>query len=66
QRVLKKMGMKSLSAYLTAENLITFTKYTGQDPEVAPRGITGPFTIVTDNSTTPPVMMLTIGLTTSF
>jgi TonB-linked SusC/RagA family outer membrane protein len=66
QKVLKKIGMKSLSAYLTAENLITFTKYTGQDPEVAPRGITGPFTIVTDNSTTPPVMMLTIGLTTSF
>jgi hypothetical protein len=66
QKLLKRIGMKSLSAYLTAENLITFTKYTGQDPEVAPRGITGPFTIVTDNSTTPPVMMLTIGLTTSF
>jgi TonB-linked SusC/RagA family outer membrane protein len=65
-KMLKKWKMKSLSTYLTCENLITFTKYTGQDPEVAPRGITGPFTIVTDNSTTPPVTMLTFGLTTSF
>ena len=45
---------------------MTFTHYTGQDPEVAPRGVTGPFTIVTDNSTTPPVLLLTLGLVASF
>ncbi len=66
ERVVKKLGIKNLSAYLTAENLLTFTNYTGQDPEVAPRGVTGPFTIVTDNSTTPPVFMLTFGITSSF
>ncbi len=65
-KTLKKLKLKSLSTYLTAENLITFTKYTGQDPEVAPRGISGPFTIVTDNSTTPPVSMITFGIATSF
>lgn len=66
EKVVKKLKLKNMSAYLTAENLITFTKYTGQDPEVAPRGITGPFTVVTDNSNTPPVLSLTLGLTVSF
>ena len=45
---------------------MTFTNYTGQDPEVAPRGVTNAFTIVTDNSTTPPLFMLTFGITGSF
>ncbi len=62
----KRIKFKSLSAYLTLENLLTFTKYIGQDPEVAPRGVTGPFTVVTDNSTTPPVKSITFGLTASF
>ncbi len=62
----KKINFKSLSAYLTLENLLTFTNYLGQDPEVAPRGVSGPFTVVTDNSTTPPVKSITIGLTASF
>ena len=66
EQVIKKLRFKNLSAYLTAENMLTFTKYTGQDPEVAPRGVTGPFTIVTDNSTTPPVFNLTLGITASF
>ncbi len=66
EKLAKKLKIKNFSSYLTAENLLTFTKYTGQDPEVAPRGISGPFTIVTDNSTTPPVFMLTLGLTGSF
>jgi hypothetical protein len=62
---LKKMKIKSLSAYVTAENLITWTKYTGQDPEVAlPGG--NPFAVATDVSLTPPVKMLTLGLTASF
>jgi TonB-linked SusC/RagA family outer membrane protein len=65
-KMAKKLKIKNFSTYLTAENLMTFTRYTGQDPEVAPRGVTGPFTIVTDNSTTPPVFMLTLGLTGSF
>jgi TonB-linked SusC/RagA family outer membrane protein len=65
-RMVKRMKIKSFSTYLTAENLMTFTRYTGQDPEVAPRGISGPFTIVTDNSTTPPQFLLTLGITGSF
>ena len=65
-KLIKRLKFKNLSAYVTAENVLTFTNYTGQDPEVSPRGVTGPFTIVTDNSTTPPVFNFTLGLTASF
>jgi TonB-linked SusC/RagA family outer membrane protein len=65
-KLAQKLKLKNLSTYFTAENLLTFTKYTGQDPEVAPRGVTGPFTVVTDNTTTPPAMLFTLGITTSF
>ncbi|MGF7229940.1 MAG: SusC/RagA family TonB-linked outer membrane protein, partial [Arachidicoccus sp.] len=63
--VLDKLKAKSLSAYLTVENILTFTKYTGQDPEVSVRG-SDPFRVATDNSMTPPVKLFTIGITASF
>ena len=64
-RELNRLKIKNLSAYLTAENLITWTKYTGQDPEVVlPGG--NPFAVATDVSVTPPAKMLTLGLTASF
>ncbi|MFL9482777.1 SusC/RagA family TonB-linked outer membrane protein [Chitinophagaceae bacterium LWZ2-11] len=64
--VLKRLKIKAFSTYLTAENLMTFTKYLGQDPEVSPRGIASPFTVVTDYSTTPPALMFTLGITATF
>ena len=60
-----KLKIKNMSGYITAENLITWTKYTGQDPEVSVRG-SDPFRVARDNSMTPPVRMLTLGLTASF
>jgi TonB-linked SusC/RagA family outer membrane protein len=60
-----RIKVKNLSAYVTAENLLTFTRYTGQDPEVSVRG-SDPFRVATDNSMTPPVRMITLGLTGSF
>ena len=60
-----KIKMKSLSAYITAENLVTFTRYTGQDPEISARGA-DPFRIAVDNSLTPPARQFTIGLVASF
>jgi len=65
KKVLSKMKMKSLSAYLTAENLITFTKYTGQDPEVSFRG-SDPFRVSYDYSMTPPGRVITLGLVAGF
>jgi TonB-linked SusC/RagA family outer membrane protein len=61
----EKLKIKSLSGYITAENLYTWTNYTGQDPEVSMRG-SDPFRVATDVSFTPPVKQITIGLTASF
>jgi hypothetical protein len=60
-----RMKIKNLSCYLTVENLYTWTRYTGQDPEVSVRG-SDPFRVAMDNSRTPPVKTFTIGLTGSF
>ena len=65
KKILDKLKMKTLSGYLTAENLYTWTNYTGQDPEVSTRGA-DPFRVAIDNSMTPPSRMLTIGLVAGF
>ncbi len=62
---LRRIGFKSLSAYVTAENLYTFTNYTGQDPEVSMPGGDA-FKIVTDNSMTPPSRNFTLGVVAGF
>ncbi|WP_291913949.1 SusC/RagA family TonB-linked outer membrane protein [Chitinophaga sp. CB10] len=62
---LKKLKMKSLNVYFTAENLFTLTKYTGQDPEVSPIG-SDPFRVATDNSMTPPSKNYVLGLMANF
>lgn len=61
----KRLKAKNLGFYVTAQNLLTFTRYTGQDPEVSVRG-NDMFAIAEDNSTTPPLKMLTFGLNASF
>jgi hypothetical protein len=64
-KVMTKLKMKTLSAFVTAENLYTWTKYTGQDPEVSTRG-SDPFRVATDNSMTPPTKTFTLGLVAGF
>ena len=60
------MKIKNMSAYITAENLMTWTNYTGQDPEVSVRG-SDPFPCSNDRSMTPPVAHNhTLGITASF
>nr|WP_294899010.1 SusC/RagA family TonB-linked outer membrane protein [uncultured Pedobacter sp.] len=63
---LNKIKMRSLSVYVTGENLITWTKYTGQDPDISTRGDNNPFTINMDNALTPPSRNLLFGLTAGF
>ncbi|QKJ29759.1 SusC/RagA family TonB-linked outer membrane protein [Mucilaginibacter mali] len=60
----RKLRSKNISVYLTAENLMTFTNYTGQDPEVPNRG--GIYQQVKDDSTTPPLKQYTLGLSIAF
>lgn len=62
---LERIKIKTLSAFMTAENLYTWTNYTGQDPEVSTRG-SDPFRVAYDNSMTPPSKMFTIGLQAGF
>ncbi|MBC7616688.1 MAG: SusC/RagA family TonB-linked outer membrane protein [Pedobacter sp.] len=64
KNLMKRIGIKSLSTNLTLENIFTFTKYTGQDPEV--RISLNGFNTVIDNSTTPPIKTVTLGLTANF
>ena len=65
QKLVKRLGVKNLSGYVTIENVFTWTGYTGQDPEVSVRG-NDPFRVAVDYSYTPPVKTFTIGLTASF
>ena len=61
----EKLKLKNLSGYVTGENLFTWTNYTGQDPEISLKG-SDPFRVATDNSLTPPVKTITLGLTVTF
>jgi TonB-linked SusC/RagA family outer membrane protein len=63
--MVNRVGIRSASLYVTAENLVTFTKYTGQDPEVSIKG-GDPFRVATDNSMTPPTRNMVLGLVVGF
>jgi TonB-linked SusC/RagA family outer membrane protein len=65
KKISDRLRLKNLSGYITVENLYTWTKYSGQDPEVSVSG-TDPFRVATDQSFTPPARTFTIGLTGSF
>jgi hypothetical protein len=65
EKVTKKLKVRSLSSYVTAENLVTWTNYTGQDPEVTTRGA-DPFRVAIDYSMTPPSKIFTIGIVAGF
>lgn len=65
KQTLKKLKMDEIRAYITADNIYTWTNYRGQDPEVSMRG-GDPFAIAIDNSRTPPTSRISIGLSTRF
>ncbi len=59
---LKQYSLKTLSFYLTFNNLLTFTKYTGVDPEVG----YGSMGVSEDKSTTPRSLDFTLGVSVGF
>jgi TonB-linked SusC/RagA family outer membrane protein len=61
----KKLGLKSAGVYVTAQNLYTFTRYIGQDPEIAARA-GDIYQQPIDYSTTPASKQYTLGITASF
>ena len=68
QKLIKQMKMNQLSLYLTLNNIITFTKYTGVDPEIPQNmnpgnGLVG---VCTDKNKTPRAQYFTLGATLGF
>ncbi len=59
---LKKVGLKNLNVYLSADNLCFWTKYTGLDPEVA----CGSGGVAYDNTKTPRSRSYTLSLSLGF
>jgi len=64
--LLKQLKISTASFYITAENLFTWTKYTGQDPDVSARGDNNPLSYNVDNSMTPPGRTVLLGITVGF
>lgn len=62
-KALTKIGAKSLRVYVSGQNLITWTKYTGQDPEVST--YTGALTPGFDYSAYPRTRTCTVGVNLS-
>jgi len=54
----KKLYMNNISTYISGQDLLTWTKYSGQDPEVGNNGI--------DNATTPRPALMNLGINFKF
>lgn len=61
----EKVKASQMNVFATVENVFTFTRYTGQDPEVSYRS-SNINALGYDNSMTPPVRSFTLGLSARF
>jgi TonB-linked SusC/RagA family outer membrane protein len=66
KRILDRLNIRSASFYITAENLYTWTKYKGQNPDVSMKGDNDPFAYPVDNALTPPPKNFLLGISASF
>jgi TonB-linked SusC/RagA family outer membrane protein len=66
QKFLSKLKVSQANIYLTGYNLLTWTNYTGQNPDVTIIGKNSPFAYPQDDALTPPSRMYTLGLTVGF
>lgn len=64
KNVCNKLGISSLTCFVTGYNLFTWSSYTGQDPEV--NLPSRPTDLATDDATTPVSKRYTFGLNLSF
>ena len=62
KKLLKPLGLRRLTASLSGQNLLVFSKYTGTDPEHSP----GSWGIAYDNSQTPRSKSVTLNLQVGF
>lgn len=66
KKFIQRAGLTNLSFNVSAQNLLTWTKYTGMDPEVSVRGGMGVLTPGFDFSPYPQARTLAFGLNASF
>ncbi|MGN8070139.1 TonB-dependent receptor [Mucilaginibacter sp. 22184] len=68
QKFLERTKIKSLRFYFSAQNLLTFTKYTGYDPEIGQQysGAGGNLDMGIDNGNYPQSRTLSLGANLSF
>ncbi|SFW57681.1 SusC/RagA family TonB-linked outer membrane protein [Chitinophaga sancti] len=66
KRILDKLNIRNASCYITVENLATWTKYKGQNPDVSTKGNNDPFSYPVDNALTPPAKNFLMGISASF
>ncbi len=65
-KFLNKMKIRNAAFYVTVENLVTFTRYKGQNPDVSIIGNNSPFAYPVDNALTPPSKNVLMGINVSF
>jgi hypothetical protein len=65
QKQCDKLGLNTLNFTLSARKLLTFTNYSGQDPEVS-QNASNPFWIGEDKANTPPPKMVTFSIQVGF
>jgi TonB-linked SusC/RagA family outer membrane protein len=61
----QRLGINSASVNINARKLLTFTNYTGQDPEIG-QDASNPFWIGEDRANTPPPRVITISFSIGF
>ena len=61
----EKLNVTDLRVYFNAQNLFTFTKYKGLDPEIG-QGMEGPLDIGVDRAFYPQARLLSLGLNLTF
>ncbi|MGZ3750585.1 MAG: SusC/RagA family TonB-linked outer membrane protein [Mucilaginibacter sp.] len=67
--LLKSMGISSVRVFVSAQNLLTFTKYTGLDPEMymnSNNAADGPRAVGIDWGTYPSARVITFGVNANF
>ena len=68
KNLLKKMHLKGFDLYITAYDLLTFTKYSGQDPEVSEKkqDDSGLVKLAVDGASTPKPLRVKFGINLRF
>jgi hypothetical protein len=59
------LGVRKANFTVSARKLLTFTNYSGQDPEVG-QDASNPFWIGVDNAKTPPPKIVTFSIAVGF